>query len=36
MMPKTLENIGKLNILVPEVIKERLQQLKGVENDKAN
>jgi toxin secretion/phage lysis holin len=31
-----VENLGKLNILVPDGIKDRLQQLKGVENDKTN
>lgn len=31
-----VENLGKLNILVPEGVKEHLQQLKGTKNDKAN
>lgn len=31
-----VENLGKLNILVPDGVKDRLQQLKGVENDKTN
>lgn len=31
-----VENLGKLNILVPDGVKARLQQLKGTETDKAN